>query len=683
MISTLETKQKCTVWKLWCNCFAATGQVLRLFSSAFFALAFALAFILTLPLSEVKAKTDVLHINPASSKVDLATASWLLEDPEGKLTLADVQHPNNARRFERKLPDIGFTSSAYWLRFTIVSDATKPITRWFSSSNRTLQEIALFSPDEKGVYQAQSASSNQPFATRPLRSAYFVFPLTLSPKKESVIYLRVRSTGPMAVTLAPQIWQPTAYKAVEKKERSIWLLYLGIALGLGIFNLLLGVALRDMAYFHYVTTLLAIMWGICSATGGFGSAYEYFWPNFPLFEQSSWILSIFVASWLPVKFLSELINLKKNMPRAHRLIKVCVIIIGLLISIALIGTLLVGPAFVAFSQKLYIISLVIFCAMYTGAGVNFCFFFWYGKRLAKIISIAWLPVIFFTALWAVYVILGQAYNIALVVWPGAFAMVLMSLVFAERFNQEKKARGLMQLNMAEVLRRSERELGAKVITRTLELQKEQNRTQELLYNILPIDIAVELAETGSSQPARHASVTIMFTNLMDFTRSTTDMPAHRMVAELNEIFAAFDDIADVCGVEKIKTIGDIYMAAAGLPKPCADHAQRCIYAGLMMIDYVERRNNKSDIKWPLRVGIHSGPVVSGVVGKRKFAFDIWGDTVNVTSRIENAGEVGRVNVSAYTCHLIQNEFECEYRGKLEVKGKGEIDMYFVKEALKS
>jgi class 3 adenylate cyclase len=292
-------------------------------------------------------------------------------------------------------------------------------------------------------------------------------------------------------------------------------------------------------------------------------------------------------------------------------------------------------------------------------------------------------VIFFATLWAVHVTLGQLFNISLVALASAFELVLMSLALADRFNQERKARDLVQSDMAEVLRRSERELEEKVIRRTLELQKEQNRTQELLYNILPVDIAAELSETGSSRPARHDSVTIMFTDLMGFTRSTTDMPADRMVAELNEIFAAFDDIADVCGVEKIKTIGDIYMAAAGLPKPCADHAQRCVYAGLMMMDYVERRNNKSNIKWPLRVGIHSGPVVSGVVGKRKFAFDIWGDTVNVASRIQSAGEEGRVNLSAYTCHLIEKDFECEYRGKLEAKGKGPIDMYFVKEALKS
>jgi class 3 adenylate cyclase len=210
---------------------------------------------------------------------------------------------------------------------------------------------------------------------------------------------------------------------------------------------------------------------------------------------------------------------------------------------------------------------------------------------------------------------------------------------------------------------------------------EHERSERLLLNILPAELAKELSETGSARPARHESVTILFTDFSGFTQTASAMPADRMVAELNEIFAAFDDICDELGVEKIKTIGDAYMAAAGLPKPCADHAQRCVRAGLRMLDYVEQRNRTAAFKWSLRVGVHSGPVVAGVVGKRKYAFDIWGDTVNIASRMESAGEIGRVNVSAYTFDLIRAEFDCEYRGKVGAKGKGEIDMYFVTSAV--
>lgn len=247
-------------------------------------------------------------------------------------------------------------------------------------------------------------------------------------------------------------------------------------------------------------------------------------------------------------------------------------------------------------------------------------------------------------------------------------------------DNERKTREVLESQTAliEGLQRSERELEGKVSLRTSELQREQVRTKELLHNILPNEIADELSATGSARPARHESVSILFTDFSGFTQAVSAMPADRMVGELNEIFAAFDTITDECGVEKIKTIGDAYMAAAGLPKACSDHAQRCVRAALRMIEYLENRNRTSAFKWSLRLGIHSGPVVAGVVGNRKYAYDIWGDTVNIASRMESSGQIGLVNISAYTYDLIRAEFDCEYRGKVDAKGKGQIDMYFVK-----
>jgi class 3 adenylate cyclase len=258
-------------------------------------------------------------------------------------------------------------------------------------------------------------------------------------------------------------------------------------------------------------------------------------------------------------------------------------------------------------------------------------------------------------------------------------LALFPVVVRLTADNEKKARELLdsQAALIDGLRKSEIHLESKVAQRTQELQVEQARTRELLDNMLPTEIARELSATGSARPVRHESVSILFTDFSDFTLAASIMPPDRMVAELNEIFAAFDQITHECGVEKIKTIGDAYMAAAGVPTHCADHAQRCVKAGLRMIDYLTQRNRSAAFKWSLRVGIHTGPVVAGVVGTRKFAFDIWGDTVNIASRMESSGEVGRVNISAYTFDIVRHEFDCDYRGKVNAKGKGHIDMYFV------
>lgn len=257
--------------------------------------------------------------------------------------------------------------------------------------------------------------------------------------------------------------------------------------------------------------------------------------------------------------------------------------------------------------------------------------------------------------------------------------VLYPVVVKLSAENERTARELLdsQSALIEALRRSEAELEGRISLRTAELQREQTRTKELLHNILPMEVADELSATGRVRSVRHESVTILFTDFSQFTQAVSTMPADRMVAELNDIFEAFDNITDACGVEKIKTIGDSYMAVAGLPQPCDDHAQRCVRAGLQMIDYLQARNRSSAFKWSLRIGIHSGPVVAGVVGKRKYAFDIWGDTVNIASRMESSGEIGRLNVSAYTYDLVRQEFDCEYRGKIDAKGKGNLDMYFV------
>jgi class 3 adenylate cyclase len=669
--TTRKLNRKSDALSHWRHSFLVYAQVLG-------RLCLLLAFFV---IPHAKADDAPLRIDPASSEVDLASVSWVLEDPEGKMTLADVQQAGNASRFQHRPPNIGISPSAFWLRFTLISTAAKPHVWWLNTDNRILQEIALFVPDEHGVMQRQNASSKRPFAERPLATAYFVFPVSLQPQKETVVYLRVRSTGMFGVTIAPRLWQPEAYRVMENKQTIQWLIYLGIAGALGLFNLMLGFSIKDNIYFLYAASTVVIVWVVSSGIGGFGSAYQYFWPDAPVFEQSAWILSLLGIALFPIIFVISFTKLRLNMPRMYIFLVACMLTLCI-IDIGQVGAvLLASPEHAWLLQKLYIFTALVNGAMYGGVSISLCWLAWQKNRQAQFLGVAWLPMLVVATLWSLDAFVGRQFNIALVLWASAFELILMSLALADGFNQEKRAKEMLQAAAVEVLRRSEAELEERVAIRTMQLELEQTHTKELLYNILPVDIATELSATGGVNSARHDSVSILFTDFVDFTRTVSTMPFEQIVSELNEIFAAFDDITDTCGVEKIKTIGDAYMAVAGLPKPCGDHAHRCVRAALLMMDYLHQRNQKAAIKWALRVGIHSGPVVAGVVGKRKFAFDIWGDAVNIAARMESASENGRVNVSAYTSHLIQNEYQCQYRGKLNVKSMGEVDMYFVTERL--
>ncbi len=213
------------------------------------------------------------------------------------------------------------------------------------------------------------------------------------------------------------------------------------------------------------------------------------------------------------------------------------------------------------------------------------------------------------------------------------------------------------------------------------LDESKRQSDHLLLNILPHETAEELKATGKASAKRYDEVTVMFTDFKDFTQASERMSAEELVAEINFYFTEFDTIISRHNIEKIKIIGDSYMCAGGLPVANETHAYDVVAAAKelqkFMMAQQKERNSQGRSCFELRIGIHTGPVVAGVVGLKKFAFDIWGDTVNTASRMENAGEPNKVNISGETHEKIKDRFKCIYRGKIAAKHKGEIDMYFV------
>jgi class 3 adenylate cyclase/tetratricopeptide (TPR) repeat protein len=214
-----------------------------------------------------------------------------------------------------------------------------------------------------------------------------------------------------------------------------------------------------------------------------------------------------------------------------------------------------------------------------------------------------------------------------------------------------------------------------------EIDYERKRSDKLLLNILPGEIAEELKEKGSATAKQYETVSVLFTDFKGFTMIAEKLTPEELVKELDICFLAFDKIIDKHGLEKIKTIGDAYMCAGGIPVENTTNPVDIVKAGLEIKDYMENlkaeREAKGEAFWELRIGIHTGSVVAGVVGKNKFAYDIWGDAVNTASRMESSGIPGKVNISGTTYSLVKDKFQCTYRGKVKAKNKGEIDMYIV------
>jgi len=212
------------------------------------------------------------------------------------------------------------------------------------------------------------------------------------------------------------------------------------------------------------------------------------------------------------------------------------------------------------------------------------------------------------------------------------------------------------------------------------IEEEKNRSQNLLLNILPKKTAQELIHKGKVQSKKYNSVSVMFTDFKNFTKYSENLSPEVLVETVGFYFSKFDEIIKKYGLEKIKTIGDSYMCAGGLPFPSKNHAQNMIMAAFEIIEFVDKtkKNEKAVEKiFDIRIGINTGPIVAGVVGSTKFAYDIWGDTVNVASRMESRSEPGKINISENTYKLVKDFFECEYRGEIDVKNRGMMKMYFV------
>lgn len=449
----------------------------------------------------------------------------------------------------------------------------------------------------------------------------------------------------------------------------------GIIVGLGLYNLALFVFVREHGYLYFALYSLCAGLYILSVGERLSCLL---WPFHPRWDSLfSWLLVLATVA-LFARFTQQFLSSAENLPWGHRWLQLMMVLLcaGPFIGAPFIGLELRRAGFVwntITSLAIFTSTIVmgVICLLrgfrparaYLAGNSFFCA----GACLYSLGILGFIP-------WHPWL-----RNIAVI--GIVFQVMFFSLGIADRMARLRRRLAEEEIERVrfqqELVEANNRELAQRVEARTAELRGEKEETERLLYNILPRAVAAELRATGRNTPRRHEEVSILFTDLVDFTVTVGTIPPQKLVSELNVIFSAFDDIVARHALEKIKTIGDAYLAVAGLPAPMPHHAAACVRCALEMAAFIEARNRHSALKWPMRIGIHSGGVVSGVVGKRKFTYDIWGDAVNIAARIENAAEPGRINLSAYAYDLVRHDFDCQYRGKIEIKGKGRIDMYHV------
>jgi class 3 adenylate cyclase len=501
-----------------------------------------------------------------------------------------------------------------------------------------------------------------PEAARNDASSYASFVLRAG--EEVVVFARVGTSG---LYLVPT-FRVNVVRLEDFLERARFRLYfdgitIGILFGLAVYNLVIGVAVRDRSYAWFAVYALAIATSLAGLLGpSTSNLMRFVLPDHPfaaivikrISEPLTWIALLC--------FTRDFFHTRKRMPSFDRLI------------LAMIALLVVD--FVAYSlrfqpvqqQWFYVVAVAICLAVG-------CIAFRNGHRSGYFIAgqvVVLIGLAEFTLTQYGGDLLAFLPNGGFIAFlKGSTSVFIAStvnaLIFSVALTDRFRGMAIEQQTLLETV----------VAERTTELRAAVETSRHLLHNILPESVAAELTDHGASKPHRFDDVSILFTDFKDFTTLAGLMPPYELVNELDQIFGAFDEITAKHGVEKIKTIGDAYFAVAGLPIAYDEHAQRCIAAALDMMEYIAKRNETAAVKWDMRAGVHSGTVIAGVVGKRKFTYDVWGDSVNIAARIQANGDPGSVSISAYTYHLVRSKYACAYRGKVALKGKGQVDMYVV------
>ncbi len=612
-----------------------------------------------------------------SDEMVLGNKLSVLEDPEGKLTFSEVSKPEFTSKFklsEKEILNFGFTESFHWLKFSLNNTTGDELE--LEIAHAFLPVTELYYTDTANRVIKMEAGYKIPVNDKVIKHHFQVFPLQTGSHD---YYIRVLSNShPLPI----RVFKKAASEIKAYRQKIAYGFYLGFMFFVMLSNIFFYFSLRNRLYLFYSFVVLLYVSYAAAVMDGF---ILYVFPQVDLMFWYITIPTIGVA--VQMIYCISFLETSKYTPRLH---KVAWGVTIYFIAYAIIKFFIPLTAVLAVNTVNALISF--FMMGYIGYKVGKK-----GNKLGYYFASAYFIYFLLVLTEATYIQTGKPpyvadlSHVALATLIEAF---ILSYLLSRRFEWEKQsveqARLLAQQKLVEstlenekIVREQNIVLEKTVANRTQELQNtlltvetERQKSESLLLNILPSEIISELKETGHSKARLYNDVSVLFTDFADFTIISEKISPEELVKEMDICFKAFDEIMDQNGLEKIKTIGDAYMAVCGLPNEDPLHAKRTVQSAIEIMAFIKKRKKEGGL-FDIRIGVNSGSVVAGIVGVKKFAYDIWGDTVNTAARMEESSEIGKINISGQTYELVKADFLSTYRGKVEAKHKGMIDMYFV------
>ncbi|PTM10450.1 MAG: hypothetical protein DA407_03615 [Bacteroidetes bacterium] len=616
---------------------------------------------------------EIVELKNEIEGMHIGTSIYYLRDNAYRLTIDDITDKNFENKFtksEMVRPNFGNEQLAIWNKFTVTNHTSND---WiFELGVHTVDTFTVYYPNKLGGFDKVESGRSVAYQDRNYKASNFLYDIPLIQGDTTTIYFRVSAyimQYPISVHTKKLYFEKAHKKDISNGA------YVGFVILIVLFNFMIWISTRDRNYIFYILYVIMNSLMVFELNGFLGQfiwvgSLKNMWHHGPIIVA----LSGFFAIIFTINFLET----RKNLLSFHRIFHYffmplfAIIIILDLIDMKLVASVLNQTIGVLLLITMFTVAVILYKRGFRAARfyIFATSFYFSGAVIYALKTFAIVPHNFITE---------NSIEIG-----SALEMVLFSLALADKINFHKKGQEIALRDKEILMREQNIVLEKTVKERTKDLLQEKEKSEKLLLNILPEEIADELKETGQAKARDFDMVTILFTDIKNFSGIAEKLTAQELVTEMDTCFKAFDAIVEKYYVEKIKTIGDSYMAAGGVPTPSTDAVKNTVLAAIEMQNFIVQRKNErhenGQIAFEMRIGLHTGNVVAGIVGDRKFQYDIWGDAVNTASRMESSGDVGKVNISQDTYELLKDcvEFSFESRGKIEAKGKGKMEMWFVK-----